>query len=50
MHPLPDTTWTNTPVPPSWLDLDRTVNSSLGAQAKNYQIGYKPTWFVYYNG
>ena len=47
---VPDTTWTGVPVAPAWLDLNYSVNSSLGVQAKNYPTGYKPTWFVYYDG
>ena len=43
---VPDTTWTNNPVPYSWLDLSPSVNSSLGSQAKRYPIGYKPTEFI----
>ena len=48
-HPghVPDTTWTGDPNPYSWLDLDPRVNTSLGSQAKNYPVGYKPTKFVY---
>jgi RHS repeat-associated protein len=42
----PDTTWTGTAVPPEWLDMDLSVNSSLGAQAASrYPIGFKPTGF-----
>lgn len=44
---VPDTTWTNSPVPYFWLDLDPIVNTSLGGQAKKYPIGYKPTGFVF---
>lgn len=44
---VPDTTWTGNPDPYAWLDLDPAVNSSLGAQARWYPIGYKPTQFVF---
>ncbi|RKP48432.1 LysM peptidoglycan-binding domain-containing protein [Trinickia fusca] len=43
----PDTTWTGRPVSPFWLDMDSSINSSLGRQAQNYPIGYKPTRFIY---
>jgi len=43
----PDTTWTGRPVSPFWLDMDASVNSSLGRQAQDYPIGYKPTRFIY---
>jgi hypothetical protein len=43
----PDTTWTGKPVAPYWLDMDHSINSSLGRQAQNYPIGYKPTRFIY---
>ena len=42
-----DTTWTNLPKAPFWQDLDGSINSSLGRQARDYPIGYKPTSFVY---
>ncbi len=42
----PDTTWTNNPIPPEWLDLDATVNSSLGGQCNGYPVGYMPTSFI----
>ncbi len=42
---VPDTTWTGTPQPHSWLPLSPRVNSSLGSQAARYPIGYKPTGF-----
>jgi hypothetical protein len=44
---VPDTTWTGTPHPHSWLDLDRRVNSSLGGQSLRYPIGYRPTEFIF---
>ncbi len=44
---VPDTTWTGMPTPYAWLDLDPVVNSSLGAQARWYPIGYKPTGFIF---
>jgi len=43
----PDTTWTGRPVSPFWLDMDSSINSSLGRQAQDYPIGYKPTRFIY---
>ncbi|WP_420998493.1 hypothetical protein ACKI2N_032040 [Cupriavidus sp. 30B13] len=43
----PDTTWTGRPVAPFWLDMDFSINSSLGRQAQDYPIGYKPTRFIY---
>lgn len=42
----PDTTWTGKAVPPVWLDQSRSVNSSLGAQAAHYPLGYRPTGFT----
>jgi hypothetical protein len=47
-HPghVPDTTWTGNPEPFKWLDLDPTVNTSLGGQAPKYPVGYKPTKFI----
>ena len=42
----PDTTWTGQPVPPEWQDMDFIVNSSIGAQARRYPIGYRPTEFI----
>jgi len=42
---VPDTTWTGTADPFSWLDLDPSVNMSIGGQANRYPIGYKPTEF-----
>lgn len=44
---VPDTTWTSLPDPHSWLDLDGSINNSLGSQAKRYPIGYQPTKFFY---
>jgi RHS repeat-associated protein len=44
---VPDTTWTGTPEPHSWLDLDPTVNTSIGGQSNGYPIGYKPTRFIF---
>lgn len=43
---VPDKTWSGTNPPFSWLDLSPRVNASLGSQAKNYPIGYKPYVFV----
>jgi hypothetical protein len=42
-----DTTWTGRPVAPFWLGMDYSINSSLGRQAQNYPLGYKPTHFIY---
>lgn len=44
---VPDTTWTGSALPYSWLDLNKSVNTSLGRQALKYPIGYKPTKFVF---
>lgn len=36
----PDSTWTGSPASPQgWMDMSRTVNSSLGRQATNYPTG-----------
>jgi hypothetical protein len=44
---MPDTTWTGKPTPPrGYRDYDPAVNTSMGSQAKNYPVGYKPTEFV----
>src|SRR5262249_26772585 len=43
---VPDTTWTGNPVPHKWMDMTPRLNSSLGAQAKRYPHGYKPTKFT----
>ena len=43
----PDTTWTGQPEPPCWLPISRRLNSSLGRQAQDYPIGYKPTDFSF---
>ncbi len=42
---VPDTTWIGTPLPFSWLDLDPSVNMSIGGQTRRYPIGYVPTGF-----
>jgi RHS repeat-associated protein len=47
---VPDTTWTGTPEPHSWLDLDPSVNMSIGGQSNGYPIGYKPTEFIFKEG
>ena len=47
---VPDTTWTGKADPHSWLDLDPTVNTSIGGQANRYPIGYKPTEFRFNGG
>jgi toxin YxiD len=44
---VPDTTWVGKPDPPSWQDLTEKANKSLGAQARNYPVGYKPTRFLF---
>ena len=44
---VPDTTWTDNPVPFKYLDLSPRVNSSLGGQAGHYPVGYKPTKFIF---
>ncbi|MBS2965650.1 hypothetical protein KGA66_21545 [Actinocrinis puniceicyclus] len=44
---VPDTTWVGRPNPPSWQDLAEKVNKSLGAQARGYPVGYKPTRFLF---
>jgi hypothetical protein len=41
----PDTTWTGKPDAYKWLDQTAKVNSSLGRQALNYPVGYRPTGF-----
>lgn len=43
---VPDTTWIGKPVPPIWLDQTGSVNSSVGAQALRYPLGFKPTGFT----
>lgn len=47
---VPDTTWTGTAQPHSWLDLDPTVNTSIGGQSNRYPIGFKPTEFIFNGG
>ena len=44
---VPDTTWTGRAEPHSWLDLDPSINHSLGGQSRRYPLGYKPTEFNY---
>lgn len=44
---VPDTTWTDDPLPHSWLDLDPRVNLSLGGQAGGYPVGFRPTEFIF---
>jgi len=41
----PDTTWTGRPDAYEWHDQTRRVNSSLGAQARHYPEGFKPSEF-----
>jgi hypothetical protein len=47
---VPDTTWVGKPDPPSWQDLTEKANKSLGAQARRYKVGYKPTRFLFEDG
>ncbi|MFV5535565.1 LysM peptidoglycan-binding domain-containing protein, partial [Acinetobacter pittii] len=47
---VPDTTWMGTAQPYSWLDLDARINMSIGGQAPQYPIGYKPTIFLFDGG
>jgi hypothetical protein len=42
---VPDKTWTGDPAPYKWLDMSPRLNASLGAQARRYPLGYKPTEF-----
>jgi hypothetical protein len=44
---VPDTTWVGKPDPPSWQDLTAKANKSLGAQARGYPVGFKPTRFLF---
>lgn len=44
---VPDTTWTGSATPPSWMDLTPRVNTSLGGQAVQYPVGYRPTIFEF---
>jgi hypothetical protein len=37
---VPDTTWTNNPIPHKWMDMSPRLNSSLGAQSRRYPLGY----------
>jgi len=43
---VPDTTWTNNPIPHKWMDMSPRLNSSLGAQSRRYPLGFKPTQFT----
>jgi hypothetical protein len=43
----PDTTWTGRPNAPFWVDLERSINSSLGRQAQGFPIGYRPSRFIF---
>lgn len=43
----PDTTWTGRPDAPFWLDMDHTINSSLGRQSQDYPLGFKPRRFIF---
>ena len=47
---VPDTTWTGSAVPPSWMDLTPRVNTSLGGQSAHYPVGYRPTIFEFLDG
>ncbi len=42
---VPDTTWINRADPYAWHDQTSLVNPSLGRQAQNYPLGYRPTKF-----
>lgn len=42
----PDTTWAGRPVSPFWLDMNNSISSSLGRQAQNYPLGYKPAIYL----
>jgi RHS repeat-associated protein len=44
---VPDTTWGGTAQPFLWLDLDPSVNRSIGGQANGYPFGYVPTEFIF---
>lgn len=44
---VPDTTWTGSATPPSWMDLTPRVNTSLGGQSVHYPVGYRPTVFEF---
>jgi toxin YxiD len=44
---VPDTTWTGTPEPHSWLDLDPALNKSIDGQSNGHPFGYKPARFIY---
>ena len=47
---VPDTTWTGSATPPSWMDLTPRVNTSLGGQSVHYPVGYRPTVFEFLDG
>jgi len=44
---VPDTTWTGTAQPHSWMDLTPKVNTSLGGQTGGYPVSFKPTEFIF---
>ena len=43
----PDTTWTGRPDAPFWLDMNHSINSSLGRQSLDYPLGFKPRRFIF---
>jgi len=43
----PDTTWTGKAEGYEWHDQTGRVNASLGAQARNYPVGFKPDKFAF---
>ena len=43
----PDTTWTGRPVAPFWIDMEPSINSSIGRQALDYPRGYQPKRFIF---
>ncbi len=43
----PDTTWTGRPDAPFWVDIEQSINSSLGRQAQDFPIGYRPSRFIF---
>jgi hypothetical protein len=44
---VPDTTWMGVPSPYLWSDMSPRINKSLGAQARQYPLGFKPTEFIF---
>lgn len=43
----PDTTWTGRANAPFWADLEAFINASLGRQAQDYPIGFRPNGFIF---